>query len=248
MDHLTSSASSPFVTDAAGDLVLHFNDKQESVSEYFRVSTDKLRKRSGFFDVLLDPEKFREGRTFQYLSAELHMTHRETSAIPSQDLPQITVHEIGQISNRHYTGAALALFLDILHNDPLTWPSSNTKLYSIDTMAVLAAISDRFAATSTVAPLIRQSQWRRVMASRRGAQMSTLDRETLNRQRIYIGYIFGIADWVYESSKRLVLDGSRIWIENDWDEEMPRSPWWSLPYGLEGNTHIELGKEILMTD
>ncbi|KAL9034109.1 MAG: hypothetical protein Q9214_007198, partial [Letrouitia sp. 1 TL-2023] len=252
-----TSPRKPYPIDDAGDLILHFKDEEKGINTFFRVFAEKLRDRSSYFNVLLDPDKFGEGIMVHQQLTTLHQNSPDIALIPSSELPRLTIHDVGYMPRSDLVVPALRLFLEIMHSDPLSWESDYAKCHTVSFMAAIAIICDRFAATSTIGPLIRQSQWGKAALPRQGPNTSSA-RELIRRQRLLIGYRFNMNSWFSKSSAELVIGGSERWNEDDEDqkpqttlahdqrslvfnnpnhhhdlESSPGTEYWSLPDGLE---------------
>ncbi|KAL9607318.1 MAG: hypothetical protein Q9167_007760 [Letrouitia subvulpina] len=201
----------------AGDLVLHFKDEEKAINTFFRVSAERLRDRSYYFNVLLDPDKFSEGIMVRKQLTVLHQNSPDIALVPSSELPRLTIHDVGCMPGSDLVVPALRLLLEIMHSEPLSWDSDYTKCHTVNFMATVAIISDRFAATSTIGPLIRQSRWAKATWPRQGPD-PPFARELMRRQRLLIGYRFNMNYWFSKSSAELVIGGSERWSENNEDQ------------------------------
>lgn len=253
-----TSPRKPYHIDDAGDLVLHFKDEEKGINTFFRVSAQRLRDRSSYFNVLLDPDKFSEGIMVRKQLTALHQNSPDVALVPSSELPRLTIHDVGCMPGSDLVVPALRLFLEIMHSEPLSWESDYAKRHTVSFMAAIAIISDRFAATSTIGPLIRQSRWGKATWPRPGPNTSSA-RELMRRQRLLIGYRFNMNYWFSKSSAELIIGGSERWNEDHEDpnpqtilthdqrflvlnsphhyrdpESSPGIVYWSMPDGLEG--------------
>lgn len=222
------------------------------------MSAQRLRDRSSYFNVLLDPDKFSEGIMVHKQLTALHQNSPDIALVPSSELPRLTIHDVGCMPGSDLVVPALRLFLEIMHSEPLSWESDYAKSHTVGFMATIAVISDRFAATSTIGPLIRQSRWGKAAWPRQGPNTSSA-RELMHRQRLLIGYRFKMNYWFSKSSAELVIGGSERW-NDDYEnlksqttlthdqrssalnnpnhhhdlESFPGIKFWSMPDGLEG--------------
>ena len=227
--------------DASGDLLLGIDDISAGTLLYYRVSSIVLRAASPYFDALLDPGKFSEGAAFSTRIGHLRAQYCEIASIPAVCLPPIYISEISQ-----YPAASrpnvLMHFFEILHALTSSVPTAKSLM---NHLALLAVVADRFDATQPVLDYMVNQGWTRSGRAKKGTnpsghQLGTRSRETALRQSLFAGAVLGVPEWVMESSRNLIDEGSDRWNANiDADsssanQEQHDAPWWYLPYGLEG--------------
>ena len=227
--------------DPNGDLLLGIDDIPKGILLYYRVSSIVLREASPYFNALLDPGKFSEGATFSNRLVHLKAQYCRMSSIPAVYLPNIHISEIGQYPAASSTNVVMH-FLEILHAATSSTPTTRALMNHI---ALLAIVADRFGATKPVLDYIVNQGWTQPGRATKGMKPSSprlvvRSRETALRQCIFAGAVFGVHEWVMQSSRSLIDEGSERWNPStDADpssasQEQYNAPWWYLPYGLEG--------------
>ncbi|KAL8868397.1 MAG: hypothetical protein Q9174_005019, partial [Haloplaca sp. 1 TL-2023] len=225
----------PQLVDEHGDLLLHVNFQQSHVRQY-RVVIASLRSHSTFFDALLDDTKFSEGIAVQARLANLRANHVDMSSVPPCDLPRVTVSDVavGRANpSSNSVAGAFRLFLDILHGR-FVWPASDKAVKKPDFLALLAHYAEAFGAVACVKSCI----------AARLEHLLPLDlqnptgglKEEKVRQKIYIGLVMGLSQWVRTYSASLIIHGSFKWqetYESDQGLEDGGLPWENLSGGVE---------------
>ena len=132
------------------------------------------------------------------------------------------------------TGTVVKLFFDILHDSSTIWPPS-LRAESINLVALLAIVADRFACLKTIsAYLIRQGLETTLLKDRKTATAHKNELE--NRQKLFAGLLFGFQDWVYHCSAALIVERRLESSENE-EQEADDALWWNIPGGIEGAVH-----------
>ena len=224
----------------SGDLVLHIADSGCRATHSYRVSTTSLRVASAYFDNLLDPRKFNEGATVNARLTTLRQKYSNVSQVPATDLPIIKVEDLGQVPKGACCGLIIKCFLDILHDTISSL--SNRVIPTTHDIALLAIIADRFSSLSLVSIYVKQEGWHtpKQDAKEFKRNLPVGDKESFWRQRILIGALLNIEAWVTQYSSRLIVDGSRRWMERDTAEgDEGEALWWNLPSGLEGEESFQ---------
>ena len=209
--------------DPRGDLVLQLSPETGVRSEY-RVCIAALREASGYFDVLLDPAKFREGHAVLESLNRNRGHYEENIRIAYSDLPTITLRDVGQVPKRESSSLAFKCFLDVMHGLRPPLPSPAHKH-----VATLAVYADRFDAIGVVSAYIAACKW--------GKNKVNLDgtwREESCRMRLYLSLILGLPHWFYVYSAEMINHGSQAWFGEG--SKLDDGAWWYLPHGIEGQS------------
>jgi len=226
-----------------GNICLEIKDQKTGLQRRYRCSRNILRNASEYFDVLLNPVKFSEGIAIEARLQELYKDH--DGFIPSSKLPTVTIVDVGELPNAGVsTYSLLRLFLRILHDPATPWPVSRSQ--SVNLVALLAIVADRFAARGLVASYLRKQMLDITLLKDR--KSTTAHKTELeDRQRLLAGTIFGFSQWVLQCSAALIVEGPKRWTnvklgsgeeaEKDDDDAL----WWRLPGGVEGTISRELG-------
>ncbi|KAL6720515.1 hypothetical protein ACLMJK_002439 [Lecanora helva] len=227
-----------FIIAERGDILLEIRDKTSGQDYCFRCSRNVLSSASGYFDVLFDPAKFSEGIAIHKELQALYKQH--DGPIPASKLPRVSVADLGELPNGGSLPPILAVttFLKILQDPNTTWPVD--RFQSLNLVALLAIIADRFDAPKRVAIYLRtQALDVTLLKTKRPTTPSAIELE--NRQRLLSGIIFGFPQWVLQSSSALIVEGSMRWKvkhydhETESDKDIDGALWWRLPSGIEAD-------------
>lgn len=223
-----------------GDVCLKILDQEAGVEHRYRCSRETLRSASAYFDVLLDPVKFSEGIAIEAEIQELYRLHGEV--IPSVKLPTVAIADIGELPATGVSASSLLkLFLSILHNPATPWLA--TRSQSVNLLALLAIVADRFSASTSIAAYLRKQKLD-VTLLKDKKSMSGDRLELENRQRLLAGIVFGFSQWVLLYSAALIVEGSKRWAStqaesgDEEDKGDDGARWWRLPGGIEGTASL----------
>lgn len=130
-----------------GEIIMELEGTKPGIKHRFRVSRSILRNASDYFSVLLDPIKFGEGIAIEAKLQELYK--KSSGPLPSSSLPFIKIADCGELVQASVpTSQIFGLFLKILHDPATSWPV--TRSNSINLVALLAIVADRFAAIDSL--------------------------------------------------------------------------------------------------
>ena len=220
-----------------GDILVHISDSHAQADHYYRCSREVLRRTSEYFNVLLDPVKFSEGIAVEARIQDLTRQYTDAATIPVSELPKVVVSDVGDFPRSYISsGTVIRLFFEILHDPSTPWPVPRAQ--SINLVALLSIIADRFDCLNTTAEYLRRQGLDTALKTRKSATAHKTELD--NRQRLLAGYLFEFPDWVRQCSTALIIDGTRkqaiTSLHNSEDEERERDEalWWRLPGGIEG--------------
>ena len=221
-----------------GDILIHISDSHAQADHYYRCSREVLRRTSEYFNVLLDPVKFSEGIAVEERIQDLTRRYDSTATIPASELPKVVVSDVGDIPKAYNSSSTvIRLFFEILHDPSTPWPVPRAQ--SVNLIALLSIIADRFDCLNTTAEYLRrQGLETALLKARKSATAHKTELD--NRQRLLAGSLFGFPEWVRQCSAALIIDGTRKQvvtnIHSSEDEERGRDEalWWRLPGGIEG--------------
>ena len=225
-----------------GDVLLEIKDAITGDDYRYRCSRTMLRSTSKYFNILLDPIKFSEGIAVEATLQELFKQDAHLGIISASKLPVVVVSDVGQIPQARISASTvIKYFLAILHDPATPWPAPRSE--SINLVALLATVADRFTATRPIREYLRGQKFDTTLLKDKRSGSAHL-RELDNRQRLLAGLIFGFPAWVRECSTALIVDGPRrgvtIDVKGIADEEAEADAlWWKLPNGAEG-VHIQV--------
>ena len=213
-----------------GDLLLEFKGPAINSGGLYLVSSTTLRQASAYFRVLLDVDKFGEGRNMNSAMARLLEQYGEREAIPVAVLPKIVLEESLPVHSRISIPAVIAFFLSSLHNVELPLNQPDTYFF-----ALVAILADRFDATAIVRDFIQQQGWRlRNFVWDGKYRPLSIGEEILVRQQILIGLLLGMDQLFTQQSANLAISGSARWMGDVPGNVNLDAPWWDLPRSVEG--------------
>ena len=228
---------STVVISAEGNILIQIEDPTTRTHHCYRCSRDVLRSASDYFNVLLDPIKFREGIAMEARLQDLTRQYNDPAAIPASELPKVVVADVGDLPKDCVSvGTVARLFFKILHDPSTTWPVSRAQ--SVNLIALLSIVADRFSCLKPTAEYLRrQGLETTLLKDKKSATPHKIELE--NRQRLLAGLLFEFPDWVRQCSAALIVEGTKRQTPNigsSEDEEMEGddAPWWRLPGGVEG--------------
>ena len=240
----SSNIATSLITEFTGDVVLHFLDSNAAVDCRYRCSRDLLRQASAYFDVLLDPAKFQEGREVQRKLDALLKAHRNIASLPVDTLPVVLIRDIGDIPAKdNHRHLALRLFLDAIQGAKsgmmILGKALGDSAHALSLAVLLAIIADRFEANQKITSCIHMLNKRLFEDGKKG-RVQQRQMEDNKRKRLLIGMLLNKPEWVKRFSASLVCAGSENWTRPARllaDEELQISDqplWWRLPGGMEG--------------
>lgn len=211
---------------AHGDLVLRVehDSKASSPAEacYFRVESTILKRNSKYFERLLTPGRFGEGTDIQAKQRALSERYGKMADVPSDQLPEADIKDLGRISK---IGSIRNLFVDFLYvlhgGDIQAFPP-------VANLANLAIVADRFDALETVAAYVRRKKIIRTIDGKTAPKQDINLSEDKVRQRVLVALMLDYPPWLAKYSARMVAQG---WVGKEADTSV--ALWWDLPYRIE---------------
>lgn len=226
-----ASPSEPKAEDSDIVIISHFGDlvldiSKEGINERVlaKVDTSRLKAKSKYFQALLDPAGFLEGRAVLEQQELLEATYLSAKDIPDEDLPRVKITDIGQTAALKSIRPLVVDFLRIVHGYDVLRAVKQPPPVNIANLAVLA---DRFDCVDSV------KSWATSKANvmpRIHASLPVYDEEVY-RQRLVTCLFLGNESRLLAYSSHLILQGSEMWSS--------RAPggthalWWDLPLGIE---------------
>ncbi|OJD12157.1 hypothetical protein AJ78_07202 [Emergomyces pasteurianus Ep9510] len=221
-------------------------------------SSAALKESSPYFRVILDPDKFREGRELLEKTTQLDSKYGTgemflVDAAMFSELPRISV-ELPPLAGLFDKADLIETFLKVLHFGRTGSQNSHHSTQqildhlakkSISFVANLIILSDRFGGQQALTETLNmqpQSGVSRPVGQMlmskalRHLQTSGIEDEERTRQAIYFALFLGYNDGVVAFTHRLIIDGSKEWIHGYRDGwvGIDRPLWWHLPHGIEG--------------
>jgi hypothetical protein len=226
--------------DEAGDMLLHITDPaHDGFAAVYKVRSASLRAASRYFDALLDPRKFAEGRLVAEANARKPGGEADARAgAPSSadegeaaaagdlpPLPEVHIQNVGRIGHVKDVRALLTDFLRILHGQrperqhPRPMPIAN--------IANLVAVADRFDALDC----LNRHRARHIAQWPVGLKPAPTEEQ--RRMKILIALLLGPPAW-YHETEALVVSGSVCWAGDARETPPGTALWWDLPREVEG--------------
>ena len=197
----------------------------ESISTcLYRVGCDTLRDSSPYFRMLLDPTKFEEGRVVAEKHKDLVDKVGQVQLASAEDLPHLTIMDVGRISAVKSIHILMTDFLRMLQGQDISNPQP-----PLANVANLCIVADRFDALDVVRRYFTSRKILQLLDGKgpAGAASRSLPEEK-TRQRLLVGLLLDDASWVWQASLRLVQQG---WVGCEVPDDA--ALWWDLPNGIE---------------
>lgn len=231
-----NTAMRNLVAEGDRDLVLEILEPGTHMEHLYLVSSAILRKASSYFRVLLDPEKFQEGISFDINSNLLLKEHGNLLAIPPADLPRVKLTDFGPTPRKPKLMDAMTLFLWILHN-----PDRPYGMPGMHGFALLTIIADRFDTVGEIAGYIHRMNWREELFNWNPCGDWGMKQEVETRQLLLAGLLLKIEPGKFKGhTANLIIRGSVRWKTDAAKKDNLDALWWNLPYHLEGRQHLEI--------
>jgi hypothetical protein len=226
MQTVPESAPTTVVIDPDGDILLQVSDQAyPTLTAAFRVSTERLKSSSSYFNNLLAP-KFREGVNLEAQFKQLSTQYGDLKDIPEAELPNISVKNIGRIGKVKHFRSLVTDFFRILHG--LSIVNGNISI-PIANLANLAIVADRFDALNTLQKYSKKHNVFSGTQRRKSVAPETFNEERC-RMRLLAALLLDHPPW-FQETLSLILKGSEQWKSDKTDNP---ALWWDLPLGLEG--------------
>ncbi|EEQ89691.1 hypothetical protein RJZ56_000141 [Blastomyces dermatitidis] len=245
------------------DVVLEFTPSPSSgarklahMKYLMGVSSTALKESSTYFRVILDPDKFREGRELFEKTAQLDAKYGAGEVSMNDDeaafaeLPTISI-ELPPLAGVFDKADLIETFLRVLYlGSAMSHDDQNIQdilnhlaKKSISFVANLIVLSDKFGGQEALKralniPLdgVSKSVGQTLISKTlRRLQSSRVEDEERTRQAIYFALFLGSNDGVLAFTHMLIIDGSREWVSGGGDGwvGIDRPLWWHLPHGIE---------------
>lgn len=208
-----------------GDIVLDVTKEGINERVLAKVDTSRLKSKSRFFQTLLDPVGFAEGRSVFEQQKRLQNTYTNAKDIPDEDLPRVKLTDIGQTSALKSIRPLVVDFLLIVHGYDVLRAVKQPPPVNIANLTVLA---DRFDCVESV------KAWATSKANvmpKIHVSLPVYDEEVY-RQRLITCLFLGNESRLLAYSSHLILHGSEMWSSSA--SAGNRALWWDLPLGIEG--------------
>jgi hypothetical protein len=214
------------VISKSGDLILVIEDQQSTEQFKFRVDTKHLTQFSGYFSRLLGGH-FGEAADISSKLKSLRLTYKSSEEIPSDELPQVNLRDIGNTSKLKSIRGITEDFLLSLHG--LDTSTSSPPLVNL---ANLAIVADRFDALPFFAERTRRRKYFQAIDAKTKPKKSLQVPEDRVRQKLMLGVMLDYPPWVVSHSKHLIITDSVQWQPRA-DESLDGPLWWDIPSGIE---------------
>jgi hypothetical protein len=239
---LDSSPSSLKVITANGDLILEYvaGDSAATTSHKWQVASKLLASNSPYFQALLDPTKFSEGRQFN-AQKEFWSETQIQDVASHHTLPTVT---LPSVRPTNMCGEdAIELFLRILCLDSIGETERNVfehelKVQPTSLIARMIDLADSFNSPRIVRNVLRRIGYaygkaKPALFARFNAGLLSM-REDRVRQTIFISTFLDDSRVSRLMTHTLAVVGSRFWTNGLEDPEEEDLRWKYLPNGIEG--------------
>ncbi|KAF4553482.1 Hypothetical protein D9617_7g032100 [Elsinoe fawcettii] len=216
----------------SGDLVLAFEHEQNEHMHHakFRVDRGAVARAASYFEVLLDPSRFEEGRRVATTLSTMenngldNSTHSDRHIPPvrssTSTLPVIRIQDVGRISQVKSITLLLTDFLRLIHSQPLI--NAHPPLINL---ANLTIVFDRFSALHILKSYAHTHHLFTLLDTKLKSR-NPLSEDKL-RQRALIALHLDHPPWLAHSTQRLIQ-------RHPAPEPLLTDPAWTdLPYNLE---------------
>lgn len=242
-DPSDNSASSIKTITPNGDLILEYiasSDTTSPVSRKWQVASQLLASNSPYFQALLDPAKFSEGRKFNS-EKQAWDEAQDPNVVSQHALPTVT---LPGIQPTMMCGEdAIELFLRILCLESTEEAETanfenRLKLQSTSLVARLIDLADSFNSPRIVQHILRRVGYS--YGKGRSAPLTKFNSALLSskedriRQIIFISIFLGDIRVTRVTTHTLIIMGSRFWVNGLESPENEILRWKYLPHGLEG--------------
>lgn len=199
----------------------------------YRVQLAALKQNSKYFDNLLGDTRFAEARSVEERFQELSLQNVKPSEAEAADLPVVQIHEDDEATRSAGQESVFEDLLRILHRK-----QSTSTAVTMQYLAILAVLADRFACTAIVSRYVSALKYKWPATQTRvsrddGPALIRAAEETL-RQKILVSWLLDQPLKMQAATRELIMYGSRRWsLAYDEDEEGTTAAWWDLPDDLE---------------
>ena len=214
---------------ADGDILLETDYSPDHERVSYRVSMQQLRSSCRYFAALLDTSRYLEGGAIESIHNDILTSGSTPSTSPASALPRVRISDVGPVTPTSSSRKVFSDLLRILHELDVSISRP-----SLTYMANLGIVADRFDCLYRVAQYVRRTNMLQLLSGKHPDRASILIPEERTRQRVLVGWLLDQPEWLYSSSKRLILSGSCLWQDGEVSEGCERGLWWNLPDGLEG--------------
>jgi hypothetical protein len=244
-----NGSSTPTVICPSGDMIIEYVKSSSTGNRYWQVSSQDLMRNSPYFQALLDPNKFAEGKLVaEYNQRKAFNEPDLTSSAPMHgdsdalglDLPIVKISETPLTK---LCGAdAIELFLRILcaqglDKDKQVIFDSELKMMSPSTVERAIEIAESFSSPGIVKQTLKKAWY---MFGKTKINWNKFGHPLLKQNEERIRQIIVIAEFLdYYSIARvmmhtLVVKGSKHWDDRPEAPDTDHLRWQYLPGGLEG--------------
>jgi hypothetical protein len=240
-----------------GDLILEYTAPGDSLSSRskrkWQVASKHLTSNSPYFQALLDPTKFSEGR--QFSAQKQAWDESQTADSASQHaLPTVRLPEIRSTS---LCGEdAIELFLKILCLESLdeterTLFENALKVQSTSLVARMIELADSFSSTRIIRKVLQRvgyayGKTKAALLARFNSALLVMKEDRI-RQIIFISAFLDDSRLTRIMTHALLIAGSRFWVNGLEDPEEESLRWKHLPNNLEGWSQQSEPSSVLLS-
>ncbi|KAI4150049.1 MAG: hypothetical protein LQ340_004290 [Diploschistes diacapsis] len=241
LDNNSADLQPIMVIDQIGDAVLQLMDRDGSSVSKYRVSSEQLKKVSGYFDAMLTPGKFSESTQFySQIEALKSKFDGDCGKAPAAKLPILSFPEVMELTLSKSTTQALTALLLLSHGQ-----TDMKEKQSVNSMAHLAVIAEQVLATDITRQYVL-TYLRKLKAKSPRWSPVVQDKEKW-RQLVYLGYVYDDIEVFAWFSALLIDHGPDIVVEHNPEKHSKKEnsrartrteseiipPWFNLPNDME---------------
>lgn len=200
----------------------------------YRVQLAVLKNNSKYFDNLLSDTRFAEAKSIEASLQQLSLRNVKPSEADARDLPVVKIHEDDEATKSAGQESVFEDLLMILHRK-----QSTAKAVTMQYLAVLALLADRFDCTPIVSRYVSALKYKWPATQTRlskddGPALTKAAEESL-RQKILVSWLLDQPLKMHTATRELIMFGSRRWLmsADEEEEETNGAAWWDLPDDLE---------------
>ncbi|KAK2589802.1 hypothetical protein QQS21_012518 [Conoideocrella luteorostrata] len=198
----------------------------------YRVTLSALKHHSKYFANLLTNPSFREAQLIAAVHAHLASRNIKPGEAEAPDLPRILITDDDDATQCAGREHAFEDMLRLVHQK-----SIKTTRVTMSYVTTLAIIADRFDCTAAVSRALADMKFKWPLTSTKPYMDDSgrvTEVEKVLRQKVLVAWLLSQPMRLHQSSKELLMRGSRLWGQPyGYEEGHLCAAWWNLPEGIE---------------
>ncbi|TWU78757.1 hypothetical protein ED733_006747 [Metarhizium rileyi] len=196
----------------------------------YRVQLDVLTRHSKYFANLLTNPQFREADLISTTHAHIAARKSRPSEAGPAELPRVKITDDDEATQSAGREAVFEDMLRIIHQVPI-----KTTRVVMSYVTTLALLADRFDCGAPVSRALADMKFKWPVTNTRPYKDEAgrlTETEKVLRQKILVAWLLGQPMRLHQTSRELVIRGSRLWSVYG-EEHTHGGAWWHLPEGIE---------------